>query len=107
MGFITKPVIWTPRALKDLKKVSKFNSKIKGREKAIEIAHKIINAPRILENPEYDFQNIGTVDETFSHLKLEYRKIFCEGCKITYREGRTKIYVTRVFDQSQHPRKNK
>ncbi|WP_108867853.1 type II toxin-antitoxin system RelE/ParE family toxin [Aquimarina aquimarini] len=107
MGFVVKPVSWTTRGLKDLKKVSKFNSKTKGREKAIEIAHNIIDAPKILENPKYDFQNIGTVDETFNHLKWEYRKIFCEGCKITYREGKTKIYITRVFDQSQHPRKNK
>lgn len=107
MGFIAKQVAWTKRGLKDLKKVSKFNSKTKGREKAIAIAHNIISAPEILENPEYDYKNIGSPDESFNHLKREYRKIFCEGCKITYWEGSTKIYVTRVFDTRQHPRKNK
>ena len=70
MGFIEKPVTWTKRALKYLNKVSIFNSKSLGKEKALEIAHKIIDAPKILENPEYDFKNIGSIDESFSHLKL-------------------------------------
>lgn len=107
MGFIVKPVNWTKRALKDLNNVSIFNSKSLGKETALEIAHKIIDAPKILENPEYDFKNIGSIDESFSHLKYEYRKIFYSYCKITYREGKTKIYITRVFDTRQHPNKNK
>ncbi|PIZ07101.1 MAG: type II toxin-antitoxin system RelE/ParE family toxin, partial [Flavobacteriaceae bacterium CG_4_10_14_0_8_um_filter_34_31] len=28
-------------------------------------------------------------------------------CKITYREGKTKIFVVRVFDTRQQPSKNK
>jgi len=107
LGFVVKPVIWTKRALKDLNKVSIFNSKSIGKEKAIEIAHKIIDAPKILENPEYDFKNIGSIDDSFSHLKQEYRKIFYNNYKITYRNSKTKIYVTRVFDTRQYPNKNK
>lgn len=107
MGSVIKPVLWTGRALKDLQKVTLFKAQSMGGKKALEIAHTIVDAPKLLENPEYDFKNIGSVDESFSHMKREYRKIFCEGCKITYREGRTKIYVTRVFDTRQHPRKNK
>jgi len=40
------------------------------------MAHGIVDAPKILENPEYDFKNIGSEDESFSHLKRAYRKIF-------------------------------
>ena len=107
MGVEIKSVKWTKRALKDLSKVSVFNAKSIGREKALEIAHKIIDAPRILENPEYDFKNIDSIDEAFSHLKQEYRKIFYTNYKITYRNGKTKIYITRVFDTRQNPNKNK
>lgn len=78
-----------------------------GKEKALEIAHSIIDATRMLENTQFDFKNIGSIDEVFSHLKQEYRKIFYKNYKITYRNGKTKIYITRVFDIRQHPNKNK
>jgi len=106
LEFIVKPVTWTKRALKDLNKLSIFNSGLLGKEKALEIAHKIVDAPQILENPEYDFKNIGSIDESFTHLKQEYRKIFYKNYKITYRNGKTKIYITRVFDTRQNPKKN-
>lgn len=102
-----KSVYWTKRALKDLQKISLFNAKNIGRKKALEIAHKLIDAPGILENPEYDFENMGSIDEVFNHLKRNYRKIIYSNYKITYRNGKTKIYITRVFDTRQHPNKNK
>lgn len=107
MGTVTKPVKLTTRALKDLEKISKFNAEILGKDKAKEIAILIVEATRILENQEYDFKNIGSVDEFFSYLKREYRKIFYKRYKITYREGKTKIYVVRFFDTRQNPNKNK
>ena len=107
MGTVIKPVKWTRRALKDLSKISVFNAKSIGKEKALQIAHKIIDVPRILENKEYDFKNIGSIDETFNHLKQDYRKIFFKHYKITYRSGKTKVYITRVFDTRQNPNKNK
>lgn len=106
MGVVNKPVKWTRRALKDLSKITVFNAKTIGKEKALKIAHNLIDAPKILENTEYDFKNIGTVDEAFSHLKYEYRKIFYKNYRITYRNGKTKIYITRVFDMRQNPKKN-
>lgn len=107
MGIVVKSVVWTKRALKDLSKISIFNAKVVGKSKALEVAHNIIDAPKILENTVYDFQNIGSVDESFSHLKREYRKIYYKHYKITYRNGKTKIYITRVFDTRQYPSKNK
>ena len=67
----------------------------------------IYDATKILENPDYDFVNIGAVDDYFSHLKCKYRKIYEHYCKITYREGKNKIYINRVFDMRQNPKKNK
>lgn len=107
MGRLIKRISWTNRALKDLKKVKDFNAKIKGKQKAKEMAQRIFDEPKILENPNFDYVNIGSIDESFDKFKREYRKIFSEGCKITYREGKTKIYITRVFDTRQHPNKNK
>jgi plasmid stabilization system protein ParE len=104
---VAKPVAWTKRALKDLNQITIFNVKALDKEKALQIAHKIIDFPKILENPDYDFKNIGSSDESFSHLKREYRKIFYGSYKITYRNGKSKIYITRVFDTRQNPNKNK
>lgn len=106
MGTVNKPVKWTRRALKDLSKITVFNAKIIGKEKALKIAHNLIDAPKILENTKYDFENIGTVDEAFSHLKYEYRKIFYKNYRIIYRNGKTKTYITRFFDMRQNPKKN-
>ena len=102
-----KPVYWTNRAIKDLKKVREFYVKIYGLEKAQTYIQQIFDATKILENPNHDFVQIGAVDEYFSHLKYEYRKIYEHYCKITYREGKDKIYINRVFDMRQNPKKNK
>ena len=107
MEFKVKPVSWTNRALKDLYKITVFNSNLLGASKALNIAHTIIETPKILENPNFDFKNIGGIDDSFNHLKQEYRKIFYKHYKITYRNGKTKIYITRVFDTRQLPSKNK
>ena len=107
MGRIIKPVFWTNRASKDLEKITRFNIKLKGKEKSMEISENIRASTEQLENPEYDYTAIGSLDEQFNHLKRHYRKIFVEGCKITYRAGKDKIFITRVFDQRQRPSKNK
>ncbi len=107
MGQKVKPVFWTSRAIKDLKKIRDFYIGIYGKEKTKDFIQNIFESTKILENPEYDFTKIGAVDEYFSHLKYEYRKIYEHHCKITYRIGKTKIYINRVFDMRQNPSKNK
>lgn len=104
MENIIKPVFWTNRAQKDLDKIIRFNAKLFDVNKAIAIAQSIQQSTEILENP--DFTKLGAVDEDFVHLKYQYRKIFEHHCKLTYREGKTKIYIVRVFDTRQHPNKN-
>lgn len=106
MELIVKPTFWTYRAKKDLEKNFHFNKALYGKEKAKEIAYNIQKRTLILENPEYNFEQIGSIDESFSHLKYTYRKLIEGYCKITYRVGKTKIYIVRVFDTRQHPAKN-
>jgi plasmid stabilization system protein ParE len=104
---ITKPVFWTTRATKDLEKTTRFNINLYGFEIAISTALSIQKTTTILENPNYDFSKIGSVDTDFSHLKRNYRKLIDGHCKITYREGKTKIYINRIFDTRQNPNKNR
>lgn len=107
MDRITKPVFWTTRATKDLEKITRFNINLYGFKLAISIALSLQETTEILENPNYDFTKIGSVDSEFSHLKRNYRKLIDGNCKITYREGKTKIYINRIFDTRQNPNKNK
>ncbi len=98
MDRIAKPVFWTNRTTKDLEKVTRFNATLYGFKKAIEIAKILRKSTEILENNQYDFSEIGQIDYEFAHLKRNYRKLIEHHCKITYREGKTKIYINRVFD---------
>lgn len=107
MERIIKPVFWTSRATKDFEKITRFNAQLYGFKKAIEIAFELQKSTELLENPSYDFSQIGSVDTEFMHLKRNYRKLISGYCKITYREGKTKIYINRLFDTRQNPSKNK
>jgi plasmid stabilization system protein ParE len=100
---IVKPVYWTARAIKNLEKVTRFNAKLYNFKKAIQIATELRQSTEILE--QKSFKEIGAIDEDFVHLKHEYRKLIHHNCKITYREGKTKIYINRVFDTRQNPKK--
>lgn len=107
MGSLVKPVELTLRAIKDLKKINSFNIELYGKPRAQEINNAIFERLEILENPNFDFSEIGAIDEDFEHLKYRYRKLISHNCKITYREGKTKIYVVRIFDTRQNLTKNK
>jgi len=104
---IIKPVFWTARAIKDLEKVTRCNALLYGFKKAVQIALKLQKGTELLENPKYDFSQIGEIDIEFNHFKRNYRKLIDGHCKITYREGKTKIYINRIFDTRQNPNKNK
>lgn len=107
MGGVIKPVVWTTRSKKDLDKVMRFNTELYGLEKAREIAFNIRQRVQILESPDVDFTKTGAIDTDFLHLKRKYRKLIGRHYKITYREGKTRIYIARIFDTRQHPNKNK
>lgn len=104
---MNKPVVLTLRAVSDLIKITSFNTELYGVEKAEKITEAIFSQMEILENLEFDFINIGAVDDDFKHLKRDYKKLIKGHYKITYREGKSKIYINRIFDTRQHPSKNK
>jgi plasmid stabilization system protein ParE len=97
----------TSRALKDLQKIRGFNDVLYGIPKSKEIINTVFKTIEILEIPDFDFTEIGSIDEDFVHLKYEYRKLIENHYKITYRKTKSKIYVVRVFDTRQNPNKNK
>jgi len=107
LGKKIKQVFWTTRATKDLEKVTRFNIKLHGKDKAFEIAVNLRKSTEALQNTELDTTEFGAIDEDFKHLKREYRKLINHHCKITYRIGKDMIYVNRVFDTRQNPKKNK
>jgi len=86
-------------------KLKSFNSNLYGGARAQKIIDEIFTLLETLENPDYDFYEIGEVDIDFDHLKYSYRKLIRNHCKITYRKGETKIYVVRIFDTRQNPKK--
>lgn len=91
----------------DISKVNSFNEKLMGNEKSFEITERILMKILLLTSPTFDYATTGSADETFSHRKREYRKLIESHYKITYRVGRTKIYIIRIFDTRQNPNKNK
>lgn len=99
--------MWTSRATKDLEKITKFYLKLYGHTKAKQIATELRQSTEILERKNIDTAKIGAIDNAFTHLKQNYRKLIEHHCKITYREGKTKIYIVRVFDTRQDSKKNK
>ncbi len=98
---------WTNRATKDLEKITRFNLKLYSVKKTIEISQNILNTPKILQNSSINIKELGQIDESFNHLKRKYRKIITSHYKITYRIGKGKIYIVRVFDTRQNPNKNR
>lgn len=106
-SFNQKKVELTNRAIKDLNKIKSFNKDLFGENKANLIIDKIFNHIQILESSDIDLKQIGAIDKSFSKLKKTYRKLILDYYKITYREGKTKMYIVRVFDTRQNPNKNK
>jgi plasmid stabilization system protein ParE len=100
-------ISWTTRATKDLRKVYDFNIGVIGEEKAFGLILLLLERVDMLSDQK--FVRMGTVDEEFKHLKRGYKKLIEGNIKITYRISRAKsiVYVNRVFDTRQDPRKNR
>lgn len=106
MDKVVKPVFWTTRATKDLQKIVEFYIELYGKVKAREIATELSQKTETLERSDVDITASGSIDEAFTHLKHTYRKLNHHHCKITYRIGKSKIFIVRVFDTRQNPKKN-
>ena len=75
-----------------------------GRQKSVEFASELRMSTEILSTTS--FKDIGSVDEDCLHLQRQYRKLIFKHYKITYREGKTNIYINKVFDTRRNPKKN-
>jgi plasmid stabilization system protein ParE len=97
---------WTARAIKDLQKVYFFNIDLMGEEKSFAIIETLLSRVDFLADKR--FVKIGPTDQQFSHLKRKYKKLIEGHIKITYRvsSDKTSVYINRVFDTRQNPRKN-
>jgi len=104
---IFKEIIWTKRALSDLRKAYDFNTEIYGEAKSFAIVQRIISKVELLQ--DLRFEKIGLIDEDFQHLNYEYRKITLGYLKVNYRVGfdNTRVYINRIFDTRQNPKKYK
>jgi len=103
---VNKTVFWTSRATRDLPKTIEFYVELYGNVKAQKVATELRQKTDILQRTDVDFTESGSIDKAFSHLKHTYRKLNHHHCKITYRIGKSKIYMVRVFDTRQNPKKN-
>ncbi len=103
----SKEIVWTKRVLSDLRKIYDFNIELRGEDKAHELISTIVDRIEILQDEK--FISIGSLDDSFKHLKMDYRKLIEGHYKITYRQSsdQSKIYINRVFDTRQNPVKNK
>lgn len=104
---INTTVLLTERALKDLQKIRTFNDKLYGVIKSKEIIDGVFKKIEILEIQEFDYTELGSIDEDFVHLKHNYRKLIESHYKITYRTSKNTVFVVRIFDTRQNPNKNK
>lgn len=102
----TYEIIWTLRAVKDLRKVYHFFTEQIGEEKAFKLIKFLLDKVDVLSDER--FVKMGAIDDEFKHLKKQYKKIIVKNIKITYRLSLTKsvIYINRVFDTRQNPSKN-
>jgi plasmid stabilization system protein ParE len=103
----TYEIKWTSRAKKDLRKVYEFYAELAGEDKAFEIITALLERVDMLADAKY--VKMGAVDEQFSHLKHQYKKLIEKNVKITYRLSISKpvVYINRVFETRQHPSENK
>jgi plasmid stabilization system protein ParE len=94
-----KEVIWTNRAIKGIFSIRDFIAK-SSKSAAEKVVDRIFDREEQLQT----YPDSGTI-ETRLRLKKEYRYIIESHYKIIYREGKNNIYVVRVFDTRQSPKK--
>jgi len=94
-----KEVVWTAKAFKDL--ISIYNLIAKDSKPAAKkVVESILNREEQLKSQPAT----GTIQRGLK-LKKEYRFLIQSHYKIIYREGKTNIYVIKVFDTRQNPKK--
>ncbi len=99
-----KEVIWTKTAIKDLNKIYEFNIPIFGEEKSFEYIVALANEINLLEE---GFIAIGAKYKSKRYPEIEYRKLISSHYLIIYRTKGKKVYINKIFDARQSPKKLK
>lgn len=94
-------IIWTFKAKDDLKNIYVFLMIEISEQRAFEIITKIVDRVDIL----YRMPLVGQKEPKFEELKREYRRLIESDYKIVYHIRKDKIYINRVFDTRQNPKK--
>jgi len=96
-------IIWTKRAKTQLEKSIKYINETQGNYYAEIVLNGIFNSIELLETtPE-----IGTVEPLLIYKRFKYRFLVKWNYKIIYRITKDAkiVYISRVFQTSQHPSK--
>src|SRR6266446_1534510 len=98
------PVVLTNPALADLNRIYIFHFHSYSETTADRILNEIWDGINILFRGKIFY---GQREPYLDHLKREYRRIIVNNYKIIYFIGKTGIYINRVFDARQNPKKMK
>ena len=99
-----KEIIWTKTAIKDLNKIYEFNIPIFGEGKSFEYIVALTNEINLLEE---GFIGIGVKYISKRHPEIEYRKLISSHYLIIYRAKGKRVYINKIFDTRQSPKKLK
>jgi len=94
-------IIWTFKAKDDLKNIYVFLRTEIDDSKAFEIVSKIVNRVEILNKMPL----AGQKEPKFEKLIREYRRLVENDYKIVYHVRGNNIYINRIFDTRQNPKK--
>jgi plasmid stabilization system protein ParE len=96
-------IFWTEKAKSDLRNIYNFLLSEIEEEKAFSIIQTISFRSSQLSL----FPESGSLEPYLLHLKLPYRRLIEGNYKIIYRVTNEYIYINRVFDSRQNPKKLK
>lgn len=98
-----KEIIWTNQSKNDLKKIYEFNIDVIGEEKAFELIQKIIDRTTLLSRPITG----GTRYSSHKRPDISYQKLIFKNHLIIFREKDNLVYINKIFDCRQNPKKLK
>lgn len=98
-----KDIIWAIRAKEDLQQIYEFNSLVMGEEKAFQLIEQIVKKADFLSN------KISGGTRYISQIapQINYQKLILENHLIIFREAGNLVFVNRIFDARQDPKKLK
>ena len=99
-----KEIIWTKTAIKDLNKIYEFNTPVFGEEKSFNFIVHLIEEVNLLED---GYIAIGARYRSKRYPELDYRKLVSSHYLIIYRAKGKKVYINKIFDTRQNPKKLK